>query len=138
MGEEEDTLHFLDIMSLKEKDTSKLVYTRNQQQIALFIRTYITKWNTSELQTGAYPNRRHTHSLKRTEKDKLLVQNILHNKEYINIMDDINKEKDKKGEEIRKQMKYTRNGNDESPAHILGSKQNMPQNSLHYIYEKCL
>ena len=35
-------------------------------------------------------------------------------------------------------MKYMRNGNNESPAHILGSKQNMPQNSLHYIYEKCL
>jgi len=133
MGEEEDTLHFLDIMSSKE-DTSKLVYTRNQQQIALFIRTYITKWNTSELQTGAYPNRRDTHLLNTTEKDILLVQNILHNKEYDNnIMDDKNK-KIKKEEEIRKQMKYKRNGNNESPAHILGSKQNIPQNSLHYIY----
>ena len=60
MGEQEDTLHFLDIISSKKKDTSKHVYTRNQQQIALFIRTYVTKWNTSELQIGVYPNRRDT------------------------------------------------------------------------------
>jgi len=95
MGEEEDTLNFLEIMSSKQKDTSKYVYTRYQQQIALFIRTYVTKWNTSELQSGAYPNRRDTQPLNTTEKDILLVRNILHNKEYdINITDDINKEKE--------------------------------------------
>jgi len=98
MGEEEDTLNFSEITSSKEKDTSKHVCTRNQQQIALFIRTYITKWNTSELQSGVYPNRRDAHPLNITEKDILLVKNILHNKEYdINIMDDINKEKEKEG-----------------------------------------
>ena len=81
-GEEEDMLNFLEIMSSKEKDTSKHVYTKNQQQIALFIRTYVTKWNTSELQSGVYPNRRDTYPLNTTEKDILLVKNILHNREY--------------------------------------------------------
>jgi hypothetical protein len=106
MGEEEDTLNFLESMSSTEKDTSIHVYTRNQQQIALFIRTYITKWNTSELQSDVYPNRRDTYPLNTTEKDILLVKNTLHNKEYdINIMNDINKEKEKEGRKIRKQMK---------------------------------
>lgn len=94
MGEEKDTLNFLEITSSKEKDTSKHVHTRNQQQIALLIRTYVTKWNISELQSGVYPNRRDVQPLNTTEKDILLVKNILHNKEYdINIMDVINKEK---------------------------------------------
>lgn len=67
---------------------------KKPQQITLFIRTYVTKWNISELQSGVYPNRRDVQPLNTTEKDILLVKNILHNKEYdINIMDVINKEK---------------------------------------------
>ena len=81
MGEEEDTLNFLEITSSKEKNISKHVYTRNQQMIALFTRTYVTKWNTNELQSGVYPNRRDTYPFNSTEKDILLVKNILHNKE---------------------------------------------------------
>ena len=77
---------------------------KKPKQIALFIKTYVTKWNTSELQSGVYPIGRDTHPLHTTEKDKLLVKNIQHNKEYdINIIDGINKEKEKRRN--TKQMK---------------------------------
>jgi hypothetical protein len=81
---------------------------------------------------GVYPNRRDATPPppNTTEKDILLVKNILHNKEYDNIMDDINKEKEKEGRRNKETDEVKRNGNNESPAHIVGSTQNMPQNSL--------